>query len=97
MYPSPRFIASATRNITADITDKMLTALKKMTIDKSINFTLVAVNPIGYVLRKTIDVVTQDSEKIDSKVRYNLKEGAMMIGNPISYGLGKLIASIRKK
>jgi len=97
LYPSPKFIASATKNITSDIIDKMLSALKKMTVDKSINFALVAVNPIGYVLRKTVDAVTHDSEKIDPRVKHSLKEGAMMIGNPISYGLGKLISSLRKK
>lgn len=97
IYPSPKFIVGATRSITANITDRITNTLRKMTVDKSINFALVAANPIGFVLSKTIDKMTEDSDKIDPKVKYNLKEGVMLVGNPISYGLGKLLASLRKK
>jgi hypothetical protein len=97
LLPSPKFITNATKNITSDITDRLISNIRKMTFEKSIDFALVAVNPIGYVLGKTIDKVTQDSDAVAPKVKSGLKEGAMMVGNPVSYVLQKLIASLRKK
>ncbi len=97
LYSSPKFISNATKNIISDIFDRISATMRKMALDRTVDFALVAVNPIGYVLVKTIDLLTQDSDKADPKVISNLKEGAMIIGNPVSYGLRKLVASLRKK
>jgi len=95
LLPSPKFIANATKNITYDIIDRIFSTIRKIMLEKSLDVALVAVNPIGYVLTKAIDKITHDSN-MDPRVKNGLKEGAMILGNPISYGIGKLIASLRR-
>jgi len=93
IYPSAHFIFNSAKNITSHTIDKLKESLIKMTVDSSLNFALIAVNPIGYVLGKSID----KSDSIDFTKKEKLKEHANLIGNPIFYGLGKLYKSLRKK
>ncbi|MBC8384334.1 MAG: hypothetical protein H8E57_02310 [Candidatus Cloacimonetes bacterium] len=93
IYPSPKFVINSAKNITADMIDKIYKIIGKMAIDRSVNFALVAVNPIGYVLGKTID----KSESIHPLKKESWKDHAKLVGNPLAYGLEKLYNSFKKK
>ena len=93
IYPSPKFVINSAKNITSDLIDKIYKIIGKMAIDRSVNFALVAVNPIGYVLGKTID----KSESIHPLKKESWKDHAKLVGNPLAYGLEKLYKSFKKK
>jgi len=97
LYPSPKFIFDSAKNITADFMNRIFSTLRKMalkfTLNKSFDYAKIAVNPIGYVLSNSID----KSEKINPLKKEKLKEQARLAGNPLAYGLGKLIKSLKKK
>jgi hypothetical protein len=93
VYPSAQFIFNSAKNITSHTIDKLKDSLVRMTVDKSVNFALVAVNPIGYVLGKTIE----KSDNINPLKKEKWKDHAKLVGNPLAYGLEKLFKSFRKK
>ena len=93
LTPSFGFVVSSAQNITSDIIEKIYKSLRKIALDKSLNFAQVAINPIGYVLGKAIE--NNDKLNLDEKSRK--KEHAKIIGNPIAYGIGKFIKAIKKK
>lgn len=49
------FISLFALYITFDITTKLTMVIKRISIDKTFNFAVVALNPIGYVWEKTFD------------------------------------------
>ena len=93
IYPSPKFVMNSAKKITGDMLDRIFKSIRRMTLDRSINFVLIAANPIGYVLGKTID----RTNKFEDEQKEKLKEHAKLVGNPLVYGLEKLFKSIRKK
>jgi len=93
IYPSAHFIFNSAKNITSHTIDKLKESLIKMTVDSSLNFALIAVNPIGYVLGKSID----KSDNIDPSKKERWKDHAKLVGNPVVYVIGKLFKSLRKK
>jgi len=95
LFPNPEFVISSAKHITSDIIDRIYKTIKQLALEKSFNFALIAVNPIGFVLGKTIDYVSPDSFSDEKKV--TMKEHARLIGNPIAYGFEKLYNSIKKK
>ena len=95
LYPKAEFIVSSAKSITYDIVEKLLSTMKKMAIEKTVDFTLIAVNPIGYVIGKTIDWVSPDS--LEEEKKMNMKEYGKLVGNPIAFGLEKLFGSFKKK
>lgn len=95
IYPSPKFIATATKNITSDLTDKLAVAMRKMTIDRSVDLALLAVNPIRYFFAKTFDKVSPDGEDDDPWYKSGLKEGLNIVSSPFNYVFGKLFAGYR--
>jgi hypothetical protein len=91
LYPSPAAVFGATKHITADMTSKLIAVIKKISIDKTINFALVALNPVGYVWEKTFDRLLADKTLEDRGFFKNLViETGKFAGNPLTYGLGKV-------
>ena len=91
LYPSPAKVFNATKHITADMTIKLIAVMKKISLDKTINFALVALNPVGYVWEKTFDKLLADKTLEDRGFFKNLIiESGKFAGNPITYGFGKI-------
>lgn len=95
LYPKTEIIISSARSITGDILERLMKTMRKMAIQKTLDFSLIAINPIGYVMEKSIDRLNSDS--IDEEKKITLKEYARLLGNPLAFGLEKLYKSIRKR
>jgi len=91
LYPSPARVFKATKHITFDITNKLTMVIKRISIDKTVNFAVVALNPIGYVWEKTFDRLIAD-KSIDEKgfIKNLIIETGKFAGNPVTYGIGKI-------
>lgn len=91
LYPSPAKVFNATKHITADMTIKLIAVIKKISLDKTIDFALVALNPVGYVWEKTFDRLLADKTLEDRGFFKNLIiETGKFAGNPLTYGFGKI-------
>jgi hypothetical protein len=91
LYPSPAKVFNATKQITADMTIKLISVIKKISLDKTINFALVALNPVGYVWEKTFDRLLADKTLEDRGFFKNfIIETGKFAGNPLTYGFGKI-------
>ena len=91
LYPSPAKVFKATKHITADITDKLIMVIRRISIDKTVNFAVVALNPIGYVWEKTFDRLIADKSIEEKGFLKNLIiETGKFAGNPVTYGIGKM-------
>ena len=97
IYPSAKFIINSVKHITWDMIERIFKTLRKLAfkfaLNKTFDFALIAVNPVGYVLGKTIE----RSDKLDEEKKNRLKEHAKLVGNPFAYGLEKLFKSLKKK
>ncbi len=93
LSPSTGFVINSARNITSDILEKISKSMRKIAVDKTLDFAQIAINPVGYVWGKAIE----NNENLDEAEKERRKENAKIIGNPIAYGLGKLISSLRIK
>ncbi len=93
LSPSPAEIFSATKHITADITEKLIYVIRKISIDKTVNTALIALNPVGYVWEKTFDRLIAD-ESVENRGTFKnlIIETGKFVGNPLTYGLGKVYA-----
>jgi len=91
LYPSPIRVFKATKHITSDMTDKLIVVIKRISIDKTVNFAVVALNPIGYVWEKTFDRLLADKSLEEKGFLKNLIiETGKFAGNPLTYGFGKI-------
>ena len=91
LFPSPAKVFNATKHITADMTIKLISVIKKISLDKTIDFALVALNPIGYVWEKTFDKLLADKTLEDRGIFKNfIIETGKFAGNPLTYGFGKI-------
>lgn len=97
LYPSVGFITASVKHITADMINRIFKTMRnlglKFAVNKTLDFTLVAINPIGYVLGKSIE----KNDALSEERKEKLKNHARLVGNPLAYGLEKLIRSLRKK
>ena len=96
LYPTPKFIIQTAKSITANIINNIAGVLKGMTTERSVDVLLKVGNPVGYIFEKAIDVAFP-SEKEEPVFKRNLKTGAKFIGNPVVYGIEKLVHKSRSK
>jgi hypothetical protein len=91
LYPSPARVFKATKHITADMTEKLILVIRRISLDKTVNFAVVALNPIGYVWEKTFDRLIADKSIEEKGFLKNLIiETGKFAGNPVTYGIGKM-------
>jgi hypothetical protein len=96
LYPSAKFIFQTAKSITSNIVTNVFNVMKGMGSEKSVDIMLKAGNPVGYIFEKAIDLAFHKSEE-ESALRKNLKTGARFIGNPIIYGIEKLVQKSRTR
>jgi hypothetical protein len=96
LYPSPKFIIQTAKSITSNIINNITGVLKGMTTEKSVDVLLKVGNPVGYIFEKAIDVAFPSKQE-EPVFKRNLKTGARFIGNPVVYGIEKLVKKSRSK
>ena len=96
LYPSAKFIIQTVKSITSNIINNITGVLKGLTTEKSVDVLLKVGNPVGYIFEKAIDVAFP-SKNEEPNFKRNLKTGAKFIGNPIVYGIEKLVQRSRSK
>lgn len=96
LYPSPRFITQTAKSITSNIISGIGQVMKNMTSEKSVDVLLKVGNPVGYIFENALDKAFP-VEKGETKFRKNLKTGVKFIGNPVFYGIEKLVQHSRLK
>ena len=96
LYPSAKFIFQTAKSITSSIFSNVFNVMKGMGSEKSVDIMLKAGNPVGYIFEKAIDLAFHKSEE-ESVLRKNLKTGARIIGNPVIYGIEKLVQKSRSR
>jgi hypothetical protein len=67
-----------------------------MTTEKSVDILLKVGNPVGYIFERAIDAAFP-SDKKETLFKRNLKNGAKFIGNPVVFGLEKLVEKSRSR
>lgn len=96
LYPSPKFIIQTAKSITSNIISNITGVLKGMASDKSVDILLKVGNPVGYIFEKAIDAAFP-SEREEPLFKRNLKTGARFLGNPVMYGIEKLVHRSRAR
>lgn len=96
LYPSPKFIIQTAKSITSNIISNITGVLKGMASDKSVDILLKVGNPVGYIFEKAIDAAFP-FQKEETLFKRNLKTGARFIGNPVVYGIEKLVRRSRAR
>lgn len=96
LYPSAKFIIQTAKSITANIINNITGVLRSMTSERSVDVLLKVGNPVGYIFEKGIDMAFPSREE-EPVFKRNLKTGARFIGNPVVYGIEKLVHRSRLK
>ena len=68
-----------------------------MTSEKTVDVLLKVGNPVGYIFEKGIDMAFPDREEESARIKGHLKTGFSFIGNPIVFGIEKLVQRSRQK
>jgi hypothetical protein len=95
LYPSSKFIIKTAKSITSDLVNNISLVLKKMASEKTVDTLLKVGNPVGYIFEKAIDYAFPTGEDPEPGFKKGLKTGAKFIGNPLVFGIEKLIKKTR--
>jgi hypothetical protein len=97
LYPSYRTVLSTTKIITSDLIERTLKEIRRIARDKTGNVVLATVNPVGYIMSKTIDKVAEGSDKLTPQKKELLREISGIAHNPFGFAFGKIAGLFRKK
>jgi hypothetical protein len=97
LYPSAKFIVNTAKNLTSGIISNIGQVMKNMTSEKTVDVLLKVGNPVGYIFEKGIDLAFPDKNGDQAILKRNLKSGFSFIGNPIIFGVEKLVHRSRQK
>jgi hypothetical protein len=97
LYPNPKFIVRTAQSLTSSMITNISLVLKKMTSEKTVDVLLKVGNPVGYIFEKGIDLAFPDKEEETAPFKHHLKTGFNFIGNPIVFGIEKLVQRSRNK
>jgi len=98
LYPSPQFIIQTARSITSNIVSNIGLLLKRMASEKTVDILLKVGNPVGYIFEQAIDAAfPTEVEKEESGFKKGLKTGMKFLGNPVIYGIEKLVERSRAR
>ena len=97
LYPDASYLIQTAKNLTGSMIENIYQALKNTVSEKTVDVLLKAGNPVGYLFEKGIDATFPGKNGEDSKLKKNLKSGFSFIGNPILYGIERLVNRSREK
>jgi len=97
LLPSSEFIIRATKFITGDILEKLTIELIRMSKDKTVDYVMLAVNPVGHLVGRTYGAVRDGTTKLASYQMDILRDVANLVHKPIGYGIDKFTSIFKKK
>lgn len=97
LYPSYASVFSATRILTSDILNRLAGELKSVSTDKTRKVLLATVNPVGYLLGRTMAKYAEESDAISGDTRLFMQEASAIAYNPFSFVFKKVSGLFRKK
>ncbi len=90
LYPSAEFIIKTTKMITADIFEKMTIELLRMSKEKTVDYVMMAVNPVGHLFQRSMGAVVDGTTKLTAYPVEIMKDVATIANKPFVYGLSRL-------
>ncbi|MFQ5603585.1 MAG: DUF697 domain-containing protein [bacterium] len=97
LYPSAEFILRTTKFITSDIVEKMTVELLRMSKEKTVDYVMLAVNPVGHLFARTMGRVLEGTSKFTSYQMEMIKDVATLANKPFVFGIGLLTGIFKKK
>ena len=97
LYPSSKFILQTAKSITSNLVDNISLVLRRMASEKTVDTLLKVGNPVGYIFEKAIDYAFPTGDEVEPGFKKGLKTGARFIGNPLVFGIEKIVRKSRKK
>ncbi len=97
LYPSTKFIIQTARSITSTIIFNIGQLLKGMASEKNVDILLKVGNPVGFIFEKAIDKAFPDEKDEETPLKKGLKTGMKFLGNPVIYGIEKLVERSRSR
>lgn len=98
LFPTFKLIVEATKHITSDIISRLFDVLKKLALEKTVNYGKMAINPAAYVLKEAINLASSTAKYVignSDNILYFKRGFLSWLTNPLTY-LGKKFNQIFK-
>ncbi len=97
LYPSAEFIIKTTKFITGDIFEKMTVELYRMSKEKTVDYVMMAVNPVAHVFNVALGAVSEGTSKLASYPVEMVKDVAAVANKPFVYGIDRVASLFKRK
>ena len=97
LYPSYQTVVSTTKIITSDLIERALKEVKRLARDKTGKLVLATVNPVGYIMGRTIEKYTEESDSLTPQKKELMREISTIAHNPFGFAFGKISGIFKKK
>lgn len=97
VYPSSAFILKTTKFITSDIFEKMTVELLRMSKEKTLDYVMLAINPVAHLFTATYGKVAEGTSKLTAYPIEIIKDAATIANRPLVYGLNRLGSMFKRK
>ena len=97
LYPSAQFIVKATKFITSDIIEKMTVELVRMSKEKTVDYVMLAVNPVAHVFGRTVGKFKEGTDRLAAYQKEMMKDMVNLAQKPIGYGVDAFLSIFSKK
>lgn len=85
LYPAYKTITATTRFLVSDLLDRVGEEVRALAKDKASKVVLATVNPVGYVMSKSLDRMAGTSEKLTPRQREWMRETSDIAHNPFGF------------
>ena len=82
---------------TGDIFEKMTVEFLRMSKEKTVDYVMLAVNPVGHLIGRTFGMVKDGTTKFASHPKEILKDVADIVHKPLGYGMDNFASIFRRK
>jgi hypothetical protein len=96
IFPSSEFIVKTTKFITSDIFEKMTVELLRMSKEKTVDYVMLAINPVAHLFTAAYGKFAEGTSKITAYPFEIIKDAAAIANRPIVYGLNRVGSLFRK-
>jgi len=95
LYPARHTVVSATRILTDDILERIARELKQLAGDRTKQVLLATVNPVGYIMGRTLDRYADEHEAMSEERREFMRDMSVIAHNPFAF-VGRRVRDLFK-